>query len=69
MKEGDRVKQLFTIAERHGTIVGIYDEDFYINTPKGQILFATKGELKVQFDGTSEGTSITLSPQMVQILG
>lgn len=58
---GDRVKQKFTRANRIGTIIDIYEEDFYIKSGNERILFAVEGEYKVEFDSDPGEGYITLS--------
>jgi len=50
LKIKDRVKQRNTQAERHGTVMGFWEKDEYIDTENGKILFAVTGEVKVRFD-------------------
>ena len=60
-KINDRVKQKHTKAERKGTIIGIWENDEYLATRKGKVLFAIKGELKIKFDQTDNDSFVTLS--------
>ncbi|MEO9806690.1 MAG: hypothetical protein ABJF04_25745 [Reichenbachiella sp.] len=67
-KINDRVKQLNTSANRLGTIIGIYEEDVYVNSNGERILFAVAGELKVKFD-YEEGDGFTpMSRSEVELL-
>lgn len=64
LKIGDKVKQKFTSANRIGTVIGIWEDDEYFTDIEGNsILFACKGELKVQFDYNSQGVYSTFSSQ------
>lgn len=49
-KIGDRVKDKNSLANRTGTITGIYEEDLYIESNGKRILYASKGEFKIKFD-------------------
>ena len=69
MKIGDRVKQKYTRANRKGTVIGIWEEDEYIENNKERILFAVKGEVKVRFDNsTLESAYHTFSETELEIL-
>lgn len=67
MKIGDRVKQKHTKANRKGTVIGIWEEDEYIQSNEERILFAVKGEIKVRFDNP-ESTYHTFSETELEIL-
>jgi hypothetical protein len=65
-KIGDKVRQKFTVANRIGTVIGIWEDDEYVTDKEGNsILLASKGELKVQFDNNSQGVYSTFSNQEV----
>jgi len=68
IKIGDRVKQKYTIAKRYGTVIGVFEEDKYITNNKGEkILFAVKGEIKVNFDiDLSKSTSQIFSKKELE---
>ena len=48
--KGDRVKDTTLLANRIGTVVGIYEEDKFIESNGEIILFASKGEFQIRFD-------------------
>ncbi len=51
LKIGDRVKQKRTNGTRIGTVIGIWEKDEYLTDNSGnRVLFAIKGEIKVNFD-------------------
>jgi len=61
---GDKVKQKYTLADRVGTVIGIWEEDEYFSSPEGKIiLFACKGEYKVQFYNDMNDSYATFSEQ------
>lgn len=69
MKINDKVRIKNTRAQRTGTIVGIWDEDYYIINDKNErILFAVIGELKVKLDGYEGDNVVTFSPSEVLLL-
>ena len=69
MKINDRVKIKNTRAHRTGTIIGVWDEDYYIfNIKKERILFAVAGELKVKLDGYEEESIVTFSPSEIILI-
>lgn len=57
IKIGDRVKQKHTLAQRTGTVVGVWEKDEYLKKENEEILFATKGEIKVRFDDSESVTT------------
>lgn len=58
-KKGDRVKQIG--LNRKGTVVGIWENDFFINKDTDDpVLFASKGQYKVRMDGDSKDSFSTL---------
>lgn len=61
LKISDRVKQKHTRAERHGTIIGFWENDEYIMTEEGKVLFAISGEVKVKFDLNDKDVFVTFS--------
>ena len=69
MKIGDRVKQKYTIAQRIGTISGIWEEDeFYFGKDGNAICFACKGDFKVKFDNPKNDGYQTFSSQQLEKL-
>lgn len=69
MKINDKVRIKNTRALRTGTIVGIWDDDYYIINDKNErILFAVIGELKVKLDGYEEDNIVTFSPSEVLLI-
>jgi len=68
-KIGDRVRQKYTLAERTGTIIGIWEEDNYFTDKEGKrILFACKGEYQVRFDNEIGNGVITFSGKELEKL-
>lgn len=69
LKLNDRVKIKNTRSMRTGTIVGIYEEDYYMeNNEKERVLFASVGDLKVKLDGYKIETFITYSPSEIKLI-
>lgn len=64
----DRIKQKYTRANRLGTVIGVYGEDFYIESNGEQILFAVAGEYKVKFDSDPGIGYSTLSGEELSII-
>ena len=69
MKINDRIRIKNTRAFRTGTIVGIWENDCYIeNANNERILFAIKGEYKVRLDGYEVENIITFSSSEIILL-
>ncbi|MBX3164457.1 MAG: hypothetical protein KF900_08250 [Bacteroidetes bacterium] len=65
-KIGDRVKVKNTRATRLGTIVGVFEEDFFYAEPNGEkIRYAVKGEFQVKLDNNPEGSYIPFSNEEI----
>lgn len=69
MKIGEKVKQKNTIAQRIGTIIGIWEKDeYYYGKDGNEICFACKGEFKVKFDNDKSDGYQTFSIQQLEKL-
>ena len=69
MKINDRIRIKNTRAYRTGTIVGIWESDFYIeNSQNERILFAVAGEYKVQLDGYEGDNIVTFSESEIILI-
>ena len=69
MQVGDKVKQKNTSVHRIGIIVGIWEDDEYYETSEGaNVLFASKGELKVRFELDELSTYQTFSSKQLILL-
>tara|TARA_R110002072_G_scaffold182289_2_gene338438 strand:- start:1230 stop:1445 length:216 start_codon:yes stop_codon:yes gene_type:complete len=63
---GDLVKQVNTKATRKGKVIGIWNHDYYIENKDGsKILFAVKGEYKVEMLNSEKGNYQTFSAEQL----
>lgn len=69
MKINDRIRIKNTRAYRTGTIVGVWENDFYVKNSKNEmILFAIKGEYKVKLDGYKGENIVTFSESEIILI-
>ena len=69
MKINDRIRIKNTRAYRTGTIVGVWENDYYIeNANNERTLFAIKGEYKVRLDGYEGENIVTFSASELILL-
>ncbi|MCV9389149.1 hypothetical protein [Reichenbachiella ulvae] len=68
VKMYSRVRVLNPPSERIGTVVGVFDEDYYINNKGDNVLYASRGELKVHFDGAPEGDFVPYAESMIELV-